>query len=642
MDPLLLRYYNSELQYFREMSGEFAEEYPAIAGRLKLDAFECADPYVERLIEGFAFMAARVRLKVDARFPRFTQHLMELVYPHFLPPLPSMAVVAFKPKPDPAGPADPIRIPRGAALYSTPVDGIQTSCEFRTGHEVTLWPVKVSEAEYLGSPGALASYGDAKVRAGPAAIRLRLETTVDTTFEKLNIDRLVFYLGGPSERSVRLYEALVTRTRAVAARPAGSKGDWEKVAGGSAIRAVGLEPDEALLPYCGRSFDGYRSIHEYFAFPSRMMFVELSGLAGAMHRCAEKEIDILIYLKNGDPELDRAVDHADFSLFCVPAINLFEKRGDRVQVKDLTDEYHVVIDRGRPMDFEVYRIKSVVGIGAGNEVIQEFHPFFGATDIAGAGPGRAYYAVSREPRRLSAQRRRTGPRSSYIGSEVSISLVDADQPPHRSDLRQLDITALCTNRDLPLHMPVRKNKTDKTDKTDKTGKTDETRNTDFTLRIDETIGVYCVAGPTRPRPSHAEGDMTWRLISHLSLNYLTLVDKNPEEGAAAFRELLSLYADLGDASTSKQIAGVKSITSRPVVRRAAHPGPIAFVRGLEVAVTFVDEAFEGSGPFLLATVIQRFLAKYVTINSFTEMVFCSDSRGEIMRWQSNPGQRHAI
>ena len=154
MDPRLLEYYNRELQFMRDMGGEFAEEFPKIAGRLGLDGFECADPYVERLLEGFSFLAARVQLKIDAEFPRFTQHLLESVYPHYLAPTPSVAVVEFHPDPAEASLADGFRLPRGTVLQGGIAGSEQTSCEFRTAHEVTLWPLRVTEAEYFSHAGA--------------------------------------------------------------------------------------------------------------------------------------------------------------------------------------------------------------------------------------------------------------------------------------------------------------------------------------------------------------------------------------------------------------------------------------------------------------------------------------------------------
>lgn len=217
-----------------------------------------------------------------------------------------------------------------------------------------------------------------------------------------------------------------------------------------------------------------------------------------------------------------------------------------------------------------------------------------------------------------------GPRSSYIGSELYLALVDADEAPYRGSLQQLAVSALCTNRDLPLHMPIGRGETD------------------FTLNSGAPVkAVRCVTGPTQPRPSRAHGDTAWRLISHLSLNYLSLINTDNRPGAAALRELLALYGDLAEASVRRQIDGVVSIRSQPITRRGAIPGPIA-CRGLEVAVNLDESAFEGAGAFLLGAVLERFFAKYVSINSFTETVVRSLERGEMIRWPERIGRRQIL
>ena len=238
---------------------------------------------------------------------------------------------------------------------------------------------------------------------------------------------------------------------------------------------------------------------------------------------------------------------------------------------------------------------------------------------------RAFYTVHRLPRLLSSHQRRVGPRSSYIGSELYLALVDADEAPYSGHLQQLAVSTLCTNRDLPLHMPVGRGETD------------------FTLNSGAPIkAVRCVTGPTHPRPSRAHGDTAWRLISHLSLNYLSLMDHDDQQGAMALRELLALYGDLAEASVRKQIDGMISVRSQPVTRRAPVPGPIAFARGLEVVVNLDESAFEGAGAFLLGAVLERFFAKYASINAFTETVVRSTERGEIMRWPARIGRRQIL
>ncbi|MBK7542199.1 MAG: type VI secretion system baseplate subunit TssF [Candidatus Competibacteraceae bacterium] len=625
MDPRLLEYYNRELQHLREVGGEFAKEFPKIAGRLGLEGFECADPYVERLLEGFGFLAARVQLKLDAEFPRFTQHLLEIIYPHYLAPTPSMLVAQFQPDPTEGALDQGFVIPRGSELRSLLGKGDQTPCEYRTAHEVTLWPVELTEVQYFAGkePVALLDLPDLnKVRAG---VRLRLRTTLPgLTFDKLALERLTLFLHGGDELPMRVYEQLLSNTVLMVVRPGQRPAPWHEVVPGERIRRLGFADEQALLPYAPPSFRGYRLLHEYFVFPQRYLFVELVGLGPAVRRCADSELEILILLNRASAVLENSLETEHFALFCAPAINLFPKRADRIHLSEQVAEHHVVPDRTRPMDFEVYQVNGVTGIGAEGEE-QEFLPFYAAYDRLDQHEQRAFYTMRRLPRQLSSQQRRSGPRSSYIGSEAFLSLVDAGEAPYRSNLKQLAVTALCTNRDLPLHMPIGLGETD------------------FSMTSGAPVGsVRCLAGPTKPRPSHAHGDTAWRLISHLSLNYLSLADTDRRQGAVALRELLALYGDLAEAATRKQIDGVRSVRAAPITRRAPIAGPIAFARGLEVNVTLDEGAFEGAGIFLLGAVLEQFFAKYASINSFTETVVHSSERGEIMRWPARIGKRHTF
>ena len=625
MDPRLLEYYNRELQHLRELGGEFAREFPKIAGRLGLEGFECADPYVERLLEGFSFLAARVQLKMDAEFPRFTQHLLEIIYPSYLAPTPSMLVARFQPDPTEGDLEQGFVIPRGSALHSLLGKGDQTACEYRTAHEVTLWPLELTEAQYFAGKEPVAQLDLPELSRVRAGIRLRLRTTLPgLAFNKLALDRLPLFLHGSDALPARLHEQLLTNTVMLVARPGRRPAPWhERLAGGS-IQRLGFEDHQALLPCPPAGFQGYRLLHEYFAFPQRYLFVELSGLKPAIQRCADQEMELLILLSRADPMLENAVAATNFTLFCTPAINLFPKRADRIHLSDQVAEHHVIPDRTRPLDFEAYQITSVAGIGANNEE-QEFLPFYASYDRLSQRSQRAFYTVHRLPRLLSDRQRRVGPRSSYIGSETYLALVDADETPYSGDLRQLAVATLCTNRDLPLQMPI--------------GRGD----TDFTLASGAPVSaVRCLAGPTKPRPSHAHGDTAWRLISHLNLNYLSIADTDARQGAVALRELLALYGDLAESSVRKQIDGVCSVRAAPITRRAPISGPIAFARGLEVTVSLDEAAFEGVGIFLLGAVLEQFFAKYVSINSFTETVVKSTERGEIIRWPARIGRRQTL
>ncbi|MBP7148215.1 MAG: type VI secretion system baseplate subunit TssF [Acidobacteria bacterium] len=626
MDPRLLEYYNRELQYIREMAAEFAQEHPKIAGRLDLRGLECADPYVERLLEGFAFLAARVQLKLDGEFPRVTQHLLEVLCPQYLAPTPSMALVQLQPSASEGGLADGYVVARDAVLRSRRGRGGEAPCEYRTAHDVTLWPIELAGASHapyapdLAGAGALAGLPDVR-----AALRLRLRATAGLHFDKIAADSLVFHLRGSGDVPARLYEAIVGNGVGLLVRGSAKAGPWAVTRDRSFIRRVGYDDGQALLPSSRRAFHGYRLLHEYFAFPERFLFVELAGLREAFRRCEQPELDLVVLLGRNDGVLNNLVDAGNFALYCTPAANVFPMQADTIHLSDRQHEYHVVPDRTRPLDFEVYDLLELVGSGSGDRTDQEFLPFYTSRERALPAEAAAFYTTRRVPRALSGQQKSRGPRSSYVGSEVFVSLVDADDAPLRTDLRQLALRVRCTNRDLPIHLSLSQG------------------GSDFTLQAGAPVdAVVCLAGPSSPSPSFAEGELTWRLIGHLSLNYLTLADSEDGRGAEALRELLSLYAPVASATILKQIEGVRSVQARPVVRRIRGGGPAAFGRGTEVAVAFDEAAFTGSGVFLLGAVLDEFFARYTSINSFTETVISSTTRGELIRWPARSGRRHLL
>jgi type VI secretion system protein ImpG len=322
----MLDLYNRELAYLRAMGAEFAKEFPKIAGRLGgLDEFQpCRDPFVERLLEGFAFLAARVQLKLNAEFPRFTQSLLETIYPYYLAPTPSVCIVQFEPDLKETGLADGFLIRRGSSLFSLLGKGEQTRCEYRTAQNVNLWPIQVQQANYYTRE--LASLEVPNLPDVKAGIRIRIQSPSGLKISKLKLDSLLLHLMGTGEIPMHLYEQFFANIVAVVVQHAAKPVKWRHIIDASCIRCAGFDNRQKLLPYDARSFQGYRLLHEYFAFPQRFMFVEITGLSDPIKRCDGNELDIIILLNEFKPELEAAISRNNFGLFCTPAINLFEKR----------------------------------------------------------------------------------------------------------------------------------------------------------------------------------------------------------------------------------------------------------------------------------------------------------------------------
>lgn len=625
MDPRLLDYYNQELLHIREGAAEFAREFPKIAARLGLDAEakECPDPYVERLLEGFAYLTGRVQLKIDSEFPVFTQNLLEMVYPGYQAPTPSMAIVQFQVDLDEPALAQGFDLPRDTVLRTRLRPGESTACVFRTAHPLKLWPIRLTQAQYQGYAPSIAGNIDLPKKAR-AALSIKLQSTAGLNFRQLAIDRLSLHLAGEEGTAYKLYEQICANTIAILIRPGDGKADWTELLDSGAVQPGGFAAEDALLPHSPRAFDGYRLLKEYSAFPARYLFVDLVGLNPAVSRCAGDSLEIMLLFDKTDATLEKTIDAGNFALNAVPAVNLFPKRADRIHLDDRNHEFHVVPERTRPMDYEIHSITGVAGYGTGVEVVQEFEPFYAIHDQVVTQDG-AYYALRRTPRVLSSAQKLKGPRSGYVGTEVALSLVDPSQAPYSSALTQLSVNTLCTNRDLPLFLSLGSNN-------------------DFSLEVAAPVsGIRCIKGPTRPTAPVLEGETPWRLISHLSLNYLSLIDADPREGAAALREILGLYGMDLQSPLRKQLEGVQSVGARQIIHRIpSASGPIAFGRGVEIQLSFEERPFEGSGIYLLGAVLERYFARHASLNSFTQTVLHSVSRGEIKRWPPRLGQRQVI
>lgn len=634
MDDRLLDYYNRELVYLRELGAEFAQAHPKVAGRLGMHATEVADPYVERLLEGFSFLTARIHMKMDAEFPRFSQRLLEVVYPGYLAPTPAMAIVQFSPSMNEGTLAGGFELPRGTLLRGRVARGEQTPCDFTTGHALRLWPLQVTQAEFTAAPQdlPLARLGLAGRAARVlSALRIRIEVGGGQRLEDLDLDQLVFHLNGQDLQMQRLLEVLMGHTVAVLGHDTARPVAWINRLPPDAVRHEGFADEQALLPADARVFQGYRLLQEYFAFAQRYLFFSINGLKQGLRtpappQGAQREtraFDLTLLFSMAAPELEGAISAANLALHCVPVINLFPKRADRVAVTPRTSEYHVVIDRSRPLDYEVYGVTRVAGHASAQRQEQEFRPFYGSL---GSDPDDygAYFSVRREPRLVSDIAQRNGTRSGYIGSEVFLSLVDRQEAPFSGDLRHLTLETLCTNRDLALLLPLGSE-------------------TDMTLRVSAPVrAVKVLHGPTRPRAALAENAATWHLISHLGLNYLSLTDLDAEQGAQTLREMLHVYGNLAEPAVRRHISGLRHVSATPVHHRLPVPGPIVHGRGVRIALQVDETAFSGISPYLFGAVLEQFFARHVSINLMSELVLSTLQRGEIARYKPRMGRRPVV
>lgn len=588
IDDGFLRYYLDELAYLRQAGQDFAATYPKVAARLELQPGECPDPHVERLIESFAFLTARIQSDLDADFPEIAKELLDVLYPHYLRPIPSLAVARFDVDPERGKLTSGYEIPRDTPLFVHAERG--AICRLRTCYPVTLWPVEIEETE-LETPDRYDFTSGLPDVA--AVLRLRLRSQADP-FEKLGVDRLRFHLTGDPVLVGRIYELLLVDLKGIVIVPGDGAAPFHLPP--AAVQPVGFAEDESLIPYPRTSHPGYRLLQEYFAFPEKFHFVDLAGLAG---RARGATTDVLFLLRRRPGRLPVRPD--TFALGCTPVVNLFPKTSEPVRVDHRQIEYRLVADMRREATTEVHSILSVSGSSDASDRAREYAPFYSYTHAMERGGQKAFWHA----RRVPAQ----GGKS---GTEVLLSFRDLDFRPALPPDETVFAHVLCTNRGLAAELPAE----------------------EPLLQTDEALPVrriVCVRKPTRPLMPPLAGQALWRLVSHLSLNYLSL--EGGEAGLRALHEILSLYCFSDAPSLQRQIHGIRGISPRKVVRRMGDAAWKGFCRGTEVTLTFDEAQYVGSSAFMLASVLNRFFALYASTNSFTQLVIQRVGReGEWKRW----------
>jgi type VI secretion system protein ImpG len=621
MDPRLLRVYNEELAYLREAAREFGEEHETVAGRLGLKTPTDPDPYVERLLEGVAFLGARVQLKLQDQYPEFTQHLLNAVQPHYLSPMPSICVAGFDPKEGDPALIEGYVVPRGTELIATATDHANAPVTFRSGQDVTLWPIKITEVEYLSSRAAVAEVAAAANVRAEAGLRIRFAAVGGAPLDRISPAELPIYLDGSESVPGELYRQIIGETLAVVARDAAS------AAGGAGWMnlplpvQVGFDDKEALLPAEQRSFRGYRLLAEYFACPERFLFTKLMDLGRAFAQSKEA-CDVVLLFSRSATVLSGALSPANLRLYATPAINLFEKQIGRVQINRFDHEYHVVPDRTRPLDFEVFRILDVKAHIHDSVDTRPVAPLYAFGALLYDWRDAIFYTPQLKMRRLSTKEQRLRRRTDYVGTETWISLTAPGDPERIDAIKELAIRALVTNRELPELLSFR-------------GK-DHFLPTGGPVRT-----VSILRAPTRPRPPLGLADAAWRVIAHLTPNYATLAPEDHDD-PSILRDHLALYGRQDDAAMRRQIDGIQSIQSRPVVRRVPGLDRMAVARGHRVHIKLDDGSFENGRLFLLSAVVERFLAEFATVNSFTECIFESPMEGVFVRWPARIGRQTSI
>lgn len=604
----LLFYYERELSFLRHSGAEFAKRYPKIAGRLQLEAGKCEDPHVERMLEGFAFLAARVHLKIDDEFPELVESMFSILYPHYVRPIPSMSVVQFHLDPDQGKLTTGLNIKRGSCLFSPPVNGM--ACKFRTCFETTIWPVRVRAVEWKAADSLrppLPTQGAAGV------LRLQLGCFQDVTFSKLDLTTLRFFLLGDGGLTHTLIELLTNNCIQVVARDLSAPTKKTVVLPPDSIRQAGLDAEEEMIPFPRRAFWGYRLLQEYFTFPEKFLFLDVSGLNRLNAAGFGSQVELLFFISDFErndrrQSLELGLAESTFRLGCTPVINLFAQTAEPILLDQKRFEYRVVPDARREQAFDIFSVERVTGTKGGSPDTLEYEPFY-SWRHSRHSPSNAFWHISRRPSVWRSDR----------GSDVYVSFTDLSGEKLVPDQDAITLRLMCTNRDLPSRLPF------------------GNAQGDFQLEGGGPIShIVSLVKPTDAILPPARASLLWRLVSQLSLNYLSLVG----EGVDAFREVLKLNNLAESLSGNRQIEGILSLDTEPHFTRLLSEQGVSFARGTRVRLELDEEQFVGAGVYTFAAVLEVFLALYTSVNSFTQLIVRTRQRkGVLKQWPARSGKK---
>ncbi|MGI4853958.1 MAG: type VI secretion system baseplate subunit TssF [Janthinobacterium lividum] len=608
----LLNLYERELAYVRQMGAEFAGKYPRVASRLLLEEDRCEDPHVERLIESFAFLAARVHLRLEDDLSEITSALLQLVYPHYLRPLPAMSIAEFQVDPAQGKQSAAFVVPRGTALVTKrKVEGMP--CRFRTCYPVQLWPMTVAECGWR-APEAISS--PLRVPGAVAVLRILLRAGEDISLADAGLDKLVFYLAGNSAVTLNLYELLSSKCMRIVLRHP-SRPDKPVELDSGMLQPCGFDEEESLLPYSRQSFDGYRLIQEYFSFPEKFLFFRLSGLEAIRALAATDQFEVLLYIARFDrPEraqaLEVGVSASTLRLGCTPIVNLFAHTAEPMLLSHTNYEYRVVPDMRHQHMMEVFSVDSVLATSPSRRMTTPIDPLYAFRfQSTSATRGVFWHNI-----------RRYSPLGEDRPSDMYLSLVDIDGELSEPDAEVLTAKCTCTNHDLPSRL------------------TFNASDGDFDA---EGYGVVqhirAIHRPTAScEPPRGKGQL-WRLISQLSLNHLSL----SEGGLSALQEILRLHNFTTSPQLETQIGSITGLTSQRHFALVKGEHGSSPARGTRVELQVDERQFSGGGAYLFGAVLDRFLGLYSSMNSFCQLSITTNLRKEALgEWPARAGNRPLI
>lgn len=576
---MISAYYQRELAHLKVLAVEFAKAHPALAPLLSGPS---TDPDVERLLEGTAFLTGLVREKLDDELPEVVHNLLQLIFPHYLRPVPSAVIMQFSPKP---GLLEVMTAKAGTRVASAPIDG--TRCEFTTCFDVDIQPLRIVSAGLERRPG---------MRPG---LRVGLELT-GMRFADWTPSHLRFLLGGGYGVAANRFALLLRQTKRIVVRPV--EGGQQTVLPRKNLRAVGFADNEALLPYPSQSFPGYRVLQEFFLLPHKFLFFDVTGLDMVRNRGEGSGFELFFEmdtLPDASPEFK--ADH--LLLGATPAVNVFPHSAEPIVLDRRKSGYRIRPSDMKAQDYQVYAVTDVTGFAQGSVRQKQYAPF---EMFKGPVDNKVSYHLQLKPSPLGESM------DQYI--EVSMESQEEVVP------ETLSVDLLCTNFRLPERLQI--------------GDI-----TEATENSPELCQFTNISRPTATVQPPVGGNLLWRLLSHISLNFMPLADEK------SLSSLLRLYIfpDSRDQASivanNKRVDGILKMTSQVANRLFAG----SVIRGYEMALTVNSQNFASPGDlFVFSSILDFFLASYSGINSYTSCTITDYNTGEKHAWPIRLGEMRLL
>lgn len=656
MNNKIVSYYNKELRFLREMGQEFAKQYPKIASRLKLSDNEIPDPYIERLLEGVAYLTARTQLKIDAEYPRFVQRILEVVYPQFLYPTPASTIIKFDTsKHYNVNVLNTLK--RGQLLESLPIDidANMLSCHFSLTQNTALTPIELEASHYTNSLNYLPDLKSVKTGKSLSALRLDFSIRSATKCSELTPEDLVLYLGSELPVASQLLNLLMNACNNVVCHSFEDARRWNYVIDDHP-KHKGFAKDEALVFDLNKSISSLRLIQEYIQLPEKFLFVSQQGINTAIKKAeingdfalsALQTEDVIV--ENGVnkrvvghekrrfsvsflfdsyiPELTQLLKEQDITINTAPIVNLFKKKSVRFPVTMQNTDHHVIVDRVHPLDFEVHSIERVKGFDKFNNQQVNFTPIYKATDqevFLNNRHNNAFFSMRREKRAQSSSANLYGGRTSYLGSEVYLSMMSEGQSVFSFNIDHLAVEAWCTNRDLPLIL---------------------TRSVESDFLVDVALPVgaaHIISGVTKPVEAVSEDHTLWSLLNQLNLSYISLADYADKDSTLLLKELLLAFPHENNEFYKSEINSITQLKVTPMTKVVRHKGAGSLIKGIAVQLTFDESLLAGVHPFLFASILRHYFSRIISINSFVEMTVLTVQKGQIIKWKDIKGEKSLL